>query len=184
MEILANKVVRFANAFNPNGYVDLIEEVSETCYPLKTVERRPHLTMELPTLFSAEDNLSAIKLRSKCISDMLLPIQQYMSAYNIEHMVPKKNFITVSKLRWFSSMEEHVDDKEIQSDNFICMAYINDNFTGGELSFPDLGLKYSPIAGDIIIYQSKEKHAVLDLTYGTRYTFGYGLKGPINVDAV
>ena len=184
MEILANKVVRFANAFNPNGYVDLIEEVSNTCYPLKAVERRPHLTMEIPTLFSHKDNISAVKLRSRCLSDMLSPIQQYMSIYSIEHMVPKADFITISNLRWFSSMEEHVDDKEMESDNFICMGYVNDNFTGGEVSFPDLGLVYKPSAGDIIIYQAKEKHAVLDLTYGMRYTFGYGLKGPIKPDAV
>jgi hypothetical protein len=180
VEILADKVVRFANAFNPNGYVDLIEEVSDTCYPLETVIRRPHLTMELPTLFSSKDNLAAVRLRTKCLSDMLHPIQEYMSIYNIEHMVPKKEFITVSKLRWLSSMEEHVDDKEMSSNNFICMAYLNDDFTGGELSFPNLNIIYKPKPGDILIYRAKENHAVLDLTYGIRYSFGYGLQGPIN----
>jgi hypothetical protein len=180
VEILADKVVRFTNAFNTNGYIDLIEEVSDTCYPLKTVVRRPHLTMELPTLFSSKDNLAAIKLRSRSLSDLLDPIQQYMSIYKIDRMVPKRDFIAFSKLRWFSSMEEHVDDTEMESNNFICMAYLNDNFTGGELSFPDLNLIYKPVPGDIIIYQAKEKHAVLDLTYGIRYSFGYGLQGPIN----
>ena len=152
MEILANKVVRFTNAFSPHSYIDIIEQVSDTVYPLIHTERRPHLTMELPTLFSSKDNLAAIKLRTRCLSDMLGPIQQYMSIYNMDRMVPKKEFITVSNLRWFSSMEEHVDDKEMESNNFICMAYINDNFTGGEVSFPDLNLIYKPTPGDIIIY--------------------------------
>jgi hypothetical protein len=180
MEILANKVVRFTNAFNPHSYIDIIEQVSDTVYPLIHTERRPHLTMELPTLFSRKDNLVAARLRSMCLSDMLSPITQYMSVYNIEKMVPKKDFITVSKLIPNSSMEAHVDDKEAASDNFICMAYINDNFTGGELNFPELGIRYKPSAGDIIIYQAKEKHEVLELTDGIRYTFGYGLRGPVN----
>jgi hypothetical protein len=180
MEILANKVVRFANAFNPNEYVDLIEKVSETCYPLLHSERRPHLTMELPTLFSNKDNVAAIKLRSMCLTDMLKPIAQYMTIYNIEKMVPKKDFISVSKLLWNSSMEQHVDDNELMSSNFICMAYINDNFVGGELNFPDINIKYKPVSGDILIYQAKEKHEVLELTSGIRYTFGYGLRGPVS----
>lgn len=180
MEILANKVVLFTNAFNPHSYIDIIEQVSDTVYPLMHTERRPHLTMELPTLFSSKDNIAAARLRSMCLSDMLSPITQYMSVYNIEKMVPKKDFITVSKLIPNSSMEPHVDDTDIESDNFICMAYINDNFTGGELSFSDIGIKYSPSAGDIVIYQAKEKHEVLELTDGNRYTFGYGLRGPIN----
>jgi predicted 2-oxoglutarate/Fe(II)-dependent dioxygenase YbiX len=60
------------------------------------------------------------------------------------------------------------------------MAYINDGFTGGELHFPEIGITYKPSAGDIIIYQAKEKHEVLELTDGIRYTFGYGLRGPVN----
>lgn len=180
MEILADKVVRFTNAFNPNPYIEIIEQVSSTCYPLMHTERRPHLTMELPTLFSEKDNLSAIKLRNMCINDMFDPIFQYMNIYNIQNMIPKKNFITVSKLLWNSSMEQHVDDNELLSDNFICMAYINNNFSGGELNFPDIGIKYKPVAGDILIYQAKEKHEVLELTDGIRYSFGYGLRGPIN----
>lgn len=180
MEILANRLIRFTNAFNPNPYIDLIEQVSNTVYPLMHTERRPHLTMELPTLFSSKDNLAAIRLRSMCLSDILLPITQYMSVYNIEKMIPKKDFITVSKLIPNSSMEAHVDDTDVASDNFICMAYINDNFTGGGLSFPDLGISYSPVAGDVMIYQAKEKHEVLELTNGSRYTFGYGLRGPVN----
>ena len=58
MEILSDKIIKFTNAFSPNGYIDLIEDVSSSCYPLNSVERRPHLTMELPFLFSKSDNIS------------------------------------------------------------------------------------------------------------------------------
>ena len=180
VEILSKGIIKFTNAFSPHSYINIIEQVSDTVYPLIHIERRPHLTMELPTLFSSKDNLAAVRLRSMCLSDMLSPITQYMSVYNIEKMVPKKDFITISKLIPNSSMEAHVDDTDVASDNFICMAYINDNLIGGELNFPKIGITYRPSAGDIIIYQAKEKHEVLELTDGNRYTFGYGLRGPID----
>lgn len=180
MEILSDKIIKFTNAFSPNGYIDLIEDVSSSCYPLNSVERRPHLTMELPFLFSQSDNISAIKLRSRILKDIMDPISRYMSVYGISKMVPKKDFITVSKLEDGRYMDSHVDDDQVDSDNFICMAYINDNFSGGDLVFPDINLSYSPSAGDIILYQSKQKHMVNKISGGPRYSFGYGFKGPIN----
>lgn len=180
MEVIANKLIKFNNAFNANPFIQLIEDVSQSCYPLEHVERRPHLTMELPTLFSKSDNVDAVRLRSLCISAMFPYISQYMSLYSFSNMVPKKEFITVSKLEPGNSMAEHIDDDQINSNNFICMAYLNDNYEGGELSFPDLGISYKPRSGDVIIYQAKEKHMVTELISGTRYSIGYGLKGPIN----
>lgn len=180
MEVIHNKIIKFNNAFNANPFIDLIEDVSNSSYPLQHVERRPHLTMELPTLFSRLDDINAVRLRSLSISAMFPYISQYMSLYNLTKMVPKKDFITVSKLEAGNSMAEHSDDDQLDSNNFICMAYINDNYEGGELYFPDLDIQYKPRQGDVIIYQAKEKHMVTELKSGTRYSIGYGLKGPIN----
>jgi len=179
MEVIHNKIIKFNNAFNPNPFIDLIEDVSKSSYPLQYVDRRPHLTMELPTLFSNLDDVNAVRLRSLCISAMFPYISQYISLYGFTNMVPKKQFITVSKLETGNSMGEHKDDDQADSNNFICMAYLNDNYQGGHLYFPDLDIEYKPTAGDVIIYQAKEKHMVTKLDYGTRYSIGYGLRGPV-----
>lgn len=179
MEVIANKIVKFNNAFNANPFIPLIEDVSNSSYPLKHVDRRPHLTMELPTLFSQNDDINAVRLRSLCISALFPFISQYISLYNFSSMIPKKEFITVSKLEAGNSMAEHSDDDQINSNNFICMAYLNDNYEGGELCFPDLGVSYKPKPGDVIVYQAKEKHMVTELVSGTRYSIGYGLRGPV-----
>jgi len=180
MEVLSDKIIKFSNAFNPNHFIDLIEEVSISSYPLKRVERRPHLTMELPTLFSKTDDVKSVKLRNLCISTLFPLISQYISIYNLSHMAPKKDFITISKLESGNFMDVHSDDDQLDSDNFICMAYINDNYKGGELHFPEIGIQYKPRAGEAILYQAKEKHMVTELLSGTRYTIGYGLRGPIS----
>lgn len=179
MEVIHNKIIKFNNAFDPNSFIDLIENVSKSSYPLQQVERRPHLTMELPTLFSSLDDVNAVRLRSLCISAMFPYISQYISLYNLTKMVPKKEFITVSKLEAGNSMGEHADDDQLDSNNFICMAYLNDNYEGGSLYFPDLDIEYKPRQGDVIIYQAKEKHMVRELVSGVRYSIGYGLRGPV-----
>jgi len=177
MEVLADKVVRFKNSINVNDWIDLIEKSSKT-YPFKEVDRRPHLTMELPNFISEDDDEFALQLRSNFLRLVFLPIQEYMNKYSIDNMAFKKDFITVSKLI-SGGMLVHKDDKLEDKDNFICMLYLNDNFVGGELFFPELNLEYKPVAGDVIIYQSKMKHGVKELTSGIRYNIGMGFKGPI-----
>jgi hypothetical protein len=177
MEILADKVVKFSNEINSKDWIDLIEKTSEV-YPFKSVDRRPHLTMELPNLLSDSDSDYAAMLRSNFIKKIFNPISSYMSMYNIDNMTFKKNFITVSKLTG-GDMGLHRDDKQENKDNFICMFYINGDFEGGEISFPDFDLTYKPVAGDILIYQSKFRHAVLNMEPGLRYSIGMGFKGPM-----
>ena len=180
MQILHNKIVRFDNVINSKYVIDLIEEVSKTCYPLEIVERRPHLTMELPYLFSKTDNISAIKLRSLALAYILPAIEKYMFLGHIEKMEPKKTFITVSKMLPGSIMGQHKDDMEENSKNFIAMFYINDNFSGGELYFPEIDFLYKPVAGDVIVYPAKFLHEVKQNLVNDRYSIGYGLRGPVN----
>lgn len=179
MDILHNKIVKFSNQIDVDYWISLIESVNIDSYPFVRMNHRPHLTMKLPTVFSAGDSIAAVKLRSEFLSVVLNPIAQYMELYGIEHMVPKKDFITVSKMQPLSSMYAHKDDKKYDSDNFICMFYINDDFDGGELEFTDLNITYQPKAGDVVIYQSKMRHGVTQLHGSNRYNIGYGFQGPI-----
>jgi hypothetical protein len=177
MEILADRIAKFTSTINPQDWISLIEEVAKT-YPLEEVSRRPHLTMELPNFLCDTDSQEAVYLRSEFLKKVYNPIQQYMSTFGIDNMELKKKFITVSKLT-AGGMGIHKDDKNQDRDNFICMFYLNDDYAGGELLFPDFDIKYKPNAGDIIIYQSKFQHGVTDLISGNRYNIGIGFKGPI-----
>lgn len=179
LNIIHDKIVQFSNNIDIDYWINLIELVNIDSYPFEEVNRRPHLTMKLPMLFSHNDSIAAVKLRAEFLSLVMKPISEYMSLYGIEHMVPKKDFITVSKMKPFTSMYPHKDDKNYDSDNFICMLYINDDFDGGELEFTDLNITYTPKSGDIIIYQSKMRHGVTQLYGSDRYNIGYGFKGPV-----
>lgn len=54
------------------------------------------------------------------------------------------------------------------------VAYFNDNFEGGEIEFPEHGLKVTPEKGMIVMFPGSELHVVHEVTSGTRYTFNVG----------
>lgn len=55
--------------------------------------------------------------------------------------------------------------------------YLNDDFTGGELIYPTLGLSVTPKAGSMVIHSAHLKHQVFPVLEGERYsitTFVFG----------
>jgi predicted 2-oxoglutarate/Fe(II)-dependent dioxygenase YbiX len=64
------------------------------------------------------------------------------------------------------------------------IAYLNDDYEGGEIEFPYLGIKYAPKAGDILMFPANfiYAHEVNKITKGTRYAylgyFGQGSSDP------
>lgn len=73
-------------------------------------------------------------------------------------------FIAEYLLSYYSSgysMNVHTD-LEDGKDHFevSVVTYLNNDFTGGDIVFPELGFRYSPKKGDIAIFLSKPKHNI------------------------
>ena len=73
-----------------------------------------------------------------------------------------------------SKMNPHVDTDSQKHQHIVCMYYINDNYDGGEIFFPDYDLKIKPKSNSIIMFPGNEnyRHGVLEVLKGFRYTFG------------
>jgi predicted 2-oxoglutarate/Fe(II)-dependent dioxygenase YbiX len=55
--------------------------------------------------------------------------------------------------------------------------YLNEDFEGGELNYPDLNISIKPKKASILIHDAKLLHQVLPVAYGSRYsitTFVFG----------
>jgi hypothetical protein len=66
----------------------------------------------------------------------------------------------------------HIDSESNPRVRYACVIYVNGDFEGGELHFPDLDLKFKPAAGDLIVFPSADGylHGVLPVEAGpTRY---------------
>lgn len=67
---------------------------------------------------------------------------------------------------------EHVDHGSSYNCTVSLIGYVNDDYDGGELEFPFWGIKYKPIAGDLIIFPSNfmYPHKTLPIISGTKYS--------------
>ena len=72
-----------------------------------------------------------------------------------------------------SKMTPHIDTDAQKHQHIVCMYYINDNYKGGELEFPDYNLTIKPKSNSLIMFPGNENyvHGVLEVLEGFRYTF-------------
>ena len=50
--------------------------------------------------------------------------------------------------------------------------YLNNDFEGGEIFFPNDDIKIKPTAGNLLVFDSKIKHGVTKVTSGIRWSIG------------
>jgi len=97
-------------------------------------------------------------------------VDEYCGPYNIAmNYMESINFVKYEKGDHFSYHADH-------GFSYVCVvssiAYLNDDFEGGELSFYKLDLKYQPSYGDILVFPSAYiyAHAALPVTSGVKYS--------------
>lgn len=87
-------------------------------------------------------------------------------------------FTSYSRINQLSSIQRFCDGQEmgIHTDNvggddisFGCIIYLNDDFNGGELYYPEHGIRIKPQARTLVVHSSDERHCVLPVSGNTRY---------------
>lgn len=87
---------------------------------------------------------------------------------NIGKLMP----LSISKYSTGKSMGPHVDDYNNGEDpNISVVLYLNDNYEGGEINFPNQNITIKPEAGSIVIFPSVEPyyHQSLPVKSGIKY---------------
>jgi hypothetical protein len=87
----------------------------------------------------------------------LSAITHYKNLYNLKLPFQQGlNFIKYDKGHHFVT---HVDAGSSYSSVVSAIAYLNDDYEGGELGFPLLDFQFKPEAGDIVMFPSSFMHA-------------------------
>lgn len=74
-----------------------------------------------------------------------------------------------------SYLKAHRDDYNADTNTlYTAVLYLNDDYTGGELEFPENNLKYKPKTGSVISIDNHELHQVNTILEGKRYIIGFG----------
>lgn len=84
------------------------------------------------------------------------------------------NEITIRKYFPPAQMGPHIDCEEDDEEARLTASivlYLNDNYAGGEISFPEQGIKIKPEAGSLVIFPSVKPyfHASTPLVSGNKY---------------
>jgi hypothetical protein len=97
-------------------------------------------------------------------------VTEYCGPYNITmNYMESINFVKYQKNQHFYFHADH-------GFSYVCtvssIAYLNDDYEGGELSFYTLDLKHKPVCGDVIVFPSAYiyAHAALPVISGTKYS--------------
>jgi hypothetical protein len=102
---------------------------------------------------------------------------------DVKHMpertwMPQKNMI-VRKYTEGSFMLPHIDGGVGIVPSFTALLWFNEDFEGGELEFPDLGLIVKPETGSVLVFPSMSEHGVKTLISGERFvTSAYLYQNP------
>jgi len=171
-------VTVYSNNIDIDYWINILEKVSSDSYPFENVDRRPHQTMEIPALYDRRDSYASIEVRAMFYNILHISLIDFMKKNNMSKMEPLRSTITASKLLPNTPMNAHQDITDSRVDSFIAQLYINDDYDGGELFFPDHSYAYKPKAGDMAYYKMNDMHGVLETKSGLRYTIGYSLLGP------
>lgn len=103
----------------------------------------------------------------------------YMKALDVwsketENEIPKyitRNYC-VRKYRAGGSMGKHVDknvENPLNTMDWTALIYLNDDYKGGELSFPDLDYEISPSAGSVVFLPCLTRHGVREVQSGNKF---------------
>lgn len=100
--------------------------------------------------------------------------QEVMKQYDYENIVVKYGG-SLNIARWDkgTKLTLHVDDLGYVTDNNLpTLIYLNDDYEGGELSFPTHNITIKPKIGDLIMFPGNLNyaHEVKEVLSGTRYT--------------
>lgn len=85
---------------------------------------------------------------------------------------------TIQVVRWDGQeMPPHQDNQHSDGSlhntpwrEWASVIYLNDDYDGGEIYFPDIGLSFKPVAGALLSFRGSLRHGVRAVTTGLRYT--------------
>lgn len=95
---------------------------------------------------------------------------KYRKIFNLEVMKSPNDWI-VMKYEKGCFFKNHRDDSAMFDRTVSVIVYLNDDYSGGEIEFPDFDVFHKPRAGDVLFFPSAYSyvHNIKEITEGTRY---------------
>jgi hypothetical protein len=113
----------------------------------------------------------------KQIKDTLRLLDEKVCSY-VENLVDFVKINNIHRFRKGDTMNPHVDNAGNDFNNvFGAVIYLNEDFGGGELYYPELNFSIKPKANSLVMHDASLLHQVLEVTDGIRYTLTTFIEG-------
>lgn len=139
--------------------------------PIDTHEQSIRTSHGLSISRHAIFNKAMQSINDKCNNLISLALENYKGMFNIDQEI--KNAEPYTLLRYSSGEQYgfHYDGGTGSKRSISVLIYLNDNYEGGEIEFPNFKLKIKPKAGTLILFPSNYAygHIAHPVTSGTKY---------------
>jgi predicted 2-oxoglutarate/Fe(II)-dependent dioxygenase YbiX len=105
-------------------------------------------------------------------SSMIHVASEYQKYNNVTDPIYISKEFDIKKYNTGQMMGPHADQNDGDTNlNYSIVAYLNDNYEGGEISFPNHNAMIKPEAGSIIVFPSADPylHESKEITSGIKY---------------
>jgi hypothetical protein len=96
----------------------------------------------------------------------------FIMLYDVDVSYQENNLFNIVKFEQGYAMHLHVDTLSVSSLHLASVYYINDDYSGGEINFPDHNLTIKPDANSLLLFPGNENywHETLEVLENNRYT--------------
>lgn len=100
------------------------------------------------------------------------PLDHVIIRFTDQGMDPHVDIQNHFNLAYYNEIDESSDVEKIKlvTARYSYVLYLNDDYTGGEICYPMQGLYHKPKAGELVMHDVKNVHAVKKVEYGVRFT--------------
>ena len=134
---------------------------------------RTNKLMTTPTPTQRGDESSAEVMLANKINEYILPcVQNFAAKFGLSIKFQSTQGYQILKYAIGEHYVSHLDDGEKTRRYASAVAYLNDDYEGGELYFQDLNFTYQPVAGDVVIFPSGApfRHEAKPVISGIKYS--------------
>ena len=171
-KIYLNNVAKIGNSIKNVQYIENVlsqEEHMTLIDYVKNAEPWKQQPWGAITIESQDLSKEIFKILNKIFE---LVYQKSVNLYNVAINPFQKSALHIVKFVKDFSLDPHVDTLSSEGNHIASVYYINDDYIGGEINFPEHNLKIKPKSNSLIIFPGNENylHEVLKITEGDRYS--------------
>jgi hypothetical protein len=139
--------------------------------PLDTHEQSIRTSHSLSVSRNAIFNKEMQSINDKCYNLIASALQNYKKMFKIDQEIKNTEPYTLLRYSGGEQYGFHYDGGTGSKRSISVLIYLNDDYEGGEIEFPNFKLKIKPKAGTLILFPSNYAygHIAHPVTSGTKY---------------